>query len=105
MSRYHGAMRYKTRILVLSCALGLGTAGLLQVVALLANHAGLNAIGTLIDWPNTLLQAAVPCQPDGTGCGTGKLSATAYFASLPLGAAAYAVIAHILLRRHLPADG
>ncbi len=85
-------MRHKTRIMFVSAAAGMVVAGLLQMIALLASHAGLAVVAHLVDWPHALLQAFLASP------------SMAYLASLPFGAAVYAVCAYVLLKKKLGPD-
>jgi hypothetical protein len=82
-------MKYDTRLILPAIVIGVGMSALFQVLALVAYKAGHPLVTRLLDWPNTLIQAAV-------GAGS-SVNLPAYFASLPLGVAVYAAGAYFFL--------
>ncbi len=83
-------MKYDTRLILPSVVIGIGISALLQVLALIAYKAGHPLVTQLLDWPNTVIQAAVS---DGS-----SVNLLAYFASLPLGVAVYGIGAYVFLK-------
>jgi len=96
-------MQSRAKAILLAIFLGVGISALLQVLALVAHEQGFTSITRILDWPNTLLQSLVPCVPVGSSenprCEGSPLNLLAYFASLPVGAVVYAIIAFVILRR------
>jgi hypothetical protein len=86
-------MKYDTRLILPSIVIGVGISALFQVLALVAYKAGHPLVTRLLDWPNTLIQAAVS---DGS-----SVNLPGYFASLPLGVAVYGVGAYLFLRSRI----
>jgi len=89
----------RPKAIMLAITAGIGISAVLQVLALVAYQKGFAALTQILDWPNTLLQAAFPAVSMNS-----SINVLAYFASLPLGAAAYAIVAYILLRRRMSHD-
>jgi hypothetical protein len=93
----------RARLVFLAITIGIAISAVLQVLALVAYQNGLVMITRILDWPNTLVQAAIACAPDGSAdqqsCEGTPLNVLAYFASLPLGAAVYGAVAYIRLRK------
>ena len=86
-------MTITSRLILPSVVIGVGISAVLQVLALVAQQAGLPLVTTLLDWPNTLIQAAVS---DGSA-----VNLPGYFASLPLGVVVYATAAYVFLSKRV----
>jgi len=95
----------RSRVAALLMAIGIG--GPLTVVltgaAYYSYTAGAQKVSSVLFWPNTLLQALVPCNDIGTPersvCEGTPLNVLAYGASFPVSVVAYAVIAYVFIRR------
>lgn len=83
-------MKYDTRLVLPSVVIGVGISAVLQVLALIAQERDLSLLTRILDWPNTVIQAAVS---DGS-----SVNLLGYFASLPVGLAVYAMCAYVFLR-------
>ncbi len=86
-------VKYDSRLVLPSLVIGIGISAVLQVVALVAYKQGFPLATKFLDWPNTIIQAAVS---DGSA-----VNLPAYFASLPLGVAAYAMCAYVFLSKRI----
>jgi hypothetical protein len=73
------------------------------VLALVAHEHGLTTATRFLDWPNGVLQSLVPCNPVGAPekplCEGSSLNLLAYFASWPVGATIYSIVAYIFFKR------
>jgi hypothetical protein len=90
-------------MLLAAISIGVALTALMESAGYFAYDFGAEGLARTLTWANTLLQHAVPCNNVGTVveplCEGTPLNLLAYFASFPVGLAAYSVLAYALVLR------
>jgi hypothetical protein len=96
-------MRSRAKTVAIAIGIGIVVTAILEAASYWVDSLGSEWLARTLGWPNSLLQALVPCNNIGTAerplCEGTPLNLLAYFLSFPVAIAVYSFVAYVLVRR------